>query len=259
METARHMPWPPATGMTRPRLSALAGDVTRALRLLGRPPRADLGLYLASPPSTGSSASVGNPTAIKRAVASANLHEHAIGRIAQALSRTTGRSPSVQRSWVVAADPAGWMRSIAEPDPGLTLIAPDAPVIRGMAPASDRRPRGASQIPAVGLRPPVMSGELPEASQTARRAPASAVGGEDAILDGSTKDMSANIVPPLDPRRFSASELAARHQSAPAQAASPISAASARRTDRLRIDPVEFAEHLRNALINDARRLGIDV
>jgi hypothetical protein len=99
----------------------------------------------------------------------------------------------------------------------------------------------------------------PARSQTARRAPTSAAGCEDAILDGSAKDASANIVPPPGQRLFSSSELVARHQGAQAQAASLISTASSRRADRLHFDPVEFAEHLRIALIDDARRLGIDV
>ncbi|SEE84826.1 hypothetical protein SAMN05444161_7430 [Rhizobiales bacterium GAS191] len=114
-------------------------------------------------------------------------------------------------------------------------------------------------MPAEGLRRSAASGELPEASQTARRTSTSAVGREDAILDGSAKDASANIVPPPGQRLFSSSELVARRQGAPAQAESPISTASSRRADRLHFDPVEFAEHLRIALIDDARRLGIDV
>jgi hypothetical protein len=259
MAAARHMPWPPQTNMTRQRLAALAGDVTRALRNLGRRPRADLDWHPAPPSSQRALTSSGDQKAIKRGLASADLHERAIGRIARALSRTPTQLPLAQRSWAVAEDPAGWARSIAQPDPGLLLIAPDAAVMVMAAPASDRRARGVSQLPAEGLRRPVRSPEPPEASRTARRTPTSAVAGNEDASDDLSKDAMTEIAPPLRPRFFSPFELAARRQSAPAQPAAQLSTASSRSPDRLRFDAVEFAEHLRNALIDDARRLGIDV
>jgi hypothetical protein len=252
---ARHEPRAPVTDITRAYLATLAGNMTPVLRAIAHRPRADLSPPRASPPQARTSAIAGAPKAT-RDVASADLHEHAIRRIATTLSRAYGRPLSAGHSWLAAADPIGWMRALGEPDPGLALIAPEAPVVPMAAPPRDRDSQRARQMPPEGPSPSILSGEPPPAPLTSGRASASPAGGEAAVLGGSDGDASTIIAMPFGPRRISAPESG---ESASAQALSQTGVRSARGVDRPRFDREEFAEHLRIALIDDARRLGIDV
>jgi hypothetical protein len=252
---ARHKLGAPATGMTRARIAALAGDMTRALRAVTGRSRAIQDLPSTLSPSAASYR--GWPNATKREAANAEMYERARRRVTAALSRAFGQPPTVVYSWATGVDPIGWTHAIAPPDPGLAMIAADTPVI-AMPSSLDHEVRGISRLPAEGRQGGSRSAEPAATPQTVRRAVADGAEGEAARLDGSDVDKSGMIASPLGAARLPMPRAEARREGAPAQ--EPLKAGtSPRQPDRPRFDREEFAEHLRIILIEDARRLGIDV
>jgi hypothetical protein len=137
-----------------------------------------------------------------------------------------------------------WRRRISPPDPQLTLARSDAPTIsRERATAADpvRREPAPAPEPALSRhdRTAAMPAPLPSTSATA--------------MAPSPSSQAASAV---EPAQAFASATADKHSEArasgPDAAPRPIS-------PRARLDPIEFAEQLRLALIHDARRIGIEV
>jgi hypothetical protein len=322
---ARGMPGagPPAlpTGaMGRPRLAALAGNVSRALRSVSGRGRRPLDLLQLPLDSDARKIAPDLLTARSASISNAALEKRVSARLDRSLARAFGR-PLPQAAAPAAATPSGWQRRLGDPAPDLVLAAAGAPIAAVSAAATDvrtplaparsrqpvigapeadflRAPPGAAgadksdpsplgesharswrqpisppdpQLTLVPFGPLAITTERVPAAGPVRREPTPAP--EPAL---SRHDRAAAMVPSVP----SASG-AAMVQSPSGQATSGIEAAKAFASGapdtrgkpraagsdvasrpishRARLDPIEFAEQLRLALIHDARRMGIEV
>jgi hypothetical protein len=230
------------------------------------PPEGSAGRRGAATISGGGAA---NPS--DRATASTILGRRLKARAGYALAAACG--PAFRAGRLPLGAAAGWSRTIAGPCPDLVLIDPDPqpPAAAagsgprpepesGPRPAAESRPgrRSAAPVPAYGAIP--RTG--PPASRDTPPAPRHEGFG---AADASTTEtgVTADGAPALDPPA-TAAHLGAltapdrRHRYFPAVAA-PLSVAESRAEERQSFDPLEFAEHIRVALIDDARRHGIGV
>jgi hypothetical protein len=271
------------------RLATLAGNVPRAWHGSG-PSRADQRGIRRSVPVPGTAAAKGGmlqsgaaPVAGARAkrvpdpaTASTILGHRVNARAGYVLAEAFGPAVRMRRPPLGAA--AGWACPIAGPQPGLVLIDADQQLLPAPEPGSRTAPEPWSRTapePGPGRRitpqPTVPSPEYGAVPQTesvfARQAPQATTQREDlAMQNGSTAEIDvaadtapAALDPPVTAAHLSAlTALDRRHGYLPAVAA-PLSVAESRAEERRRFDPLEFAEQVRMALIDDARRHGIGV
>lgn len=219
--------------------------------------------------ATISGGGAANPS--DRATASTILGHRLNARAGYALADACG--PAFRAGRLPLGAVAGWSCTIAGPWPDLVLVDPDPqpPAAAaesgprpepesGPRPAAESRPgrRSAAPVPAYGAIPrtgPPSSRDTPPAPRHEGFGAA----------DASTTEtgVTADGAPALDPPA-TAAHLGAltapdrRHRYFPAVAA-PLSVAESRAEERQSFDPLEFAEHIRVALIDDARRHGIGV
>jgi hypothetical protein len=165
---------------------------------------------------------------------------------------------------------AGWVRVIGRPEPGLLLIDASLQLIPvAPEPESRRRdPEPDEVLPgrvrtwqpapsAAGQTPPAtapLAGPLPGYAEGDTAWDGAAAGN-----DAPARGAPAALDPPVtEPRLGTLTTLNSSHGYLPPVAA-PLSVAESRTEQRRRFDPQEFAEHVRVALIDDARRHGIGV
>ena len=219
-------------------------------------------------PGAATIAGAGGKSGPDPATASTILGRRVAARAGYALADAFGPAFLAGRPPLSAA--AGWARTIAEPQPGLVLIDADRQL---PSTALEAGPRTAPE-PGLGRRAtaqPIASSSTPsmipqtEPASTHMRPPAT-TRREGLIARDSTSaetDAAADGTPALDPPTTTAhfgalTALDRRHGYLPPVAA-PLSVAESRAEERHRFDPLEFAEHVRVALIDDARRHGIGV
>ncbi len=159
-------------------------------------------------------------------------------------SRTTAeprsRNPPEHRSRTTA-EPRS--RTAAEPGPGRPVTAqPTVP-----SPAYS----------AVPPTEPVLVGQAPQA--TAHREDLTARNGHAAEIDVTADAAPTALDPPITAAHLGALTALDRRQGYLPAVAASLSVSESRAEERHRFDPVEFAEHVRVALIDDARRHGIGV
>ena len=202
------------------------------------------------------------------AAASTALGHRVNARAGAALPDALGLVPPPRRPPLGAA--AGWARPIAGPPLGLALIdvsgqppatAPEAGLrttpAPGPSPSAATRPAGPPIPPDAPLQtePSAAQARLSAATEHERRIARSSLVRE----TDATAAPEPVIDPPATAAHFAAlTALDRRHGYLPPVAA-PLSMAESRAEERHRFDPLEFAEHVRAALIDDARRHGIGV
>jgi len=281
---ARAMPGarPPAlpTGaIGRPRLAALAGDVSRALR--GVSGRRRLALDLLQPPLDSEARKVAPDllTARSASISNAALEKRVSARLDRSLARAFRRLLP-QDEAPGTASPSGWQHRLGDPEPDLVLAAAGAPIAAAPATTADVRTAAApaqSRQPAIAastadfLRwPPSAAGAESNPMTLAPSGPRVPAGGpfhrqptpaaeptlpphdRAAAMVPSASNAPAAIGPATALASAAADKQGEPRASGPDAASRPVS-------DRVRIDPLEFAEQLRLALIRDARRIGIEV
>lgn len=224
-------------------------------------------------PVVGAGAKVPDP-----ATASTILGRRVNARAGYALADAF--APAIRaRSSPPLSDAAGWACTITGPQPGLVLLDADVqllPRAPGAGSPNPQEPRSrpapepgpgrrvtAQPIvpsPAYSVVPqtePVFAGQVPQA--TTHREDLTARNGHTAEIDVAADTAPVALDPPATAAHFSAlTALDRRHGYLPAVAA-PLSVAESRAEERHRSDPLEFAEQVRMALIDDARRHGIGV
>jgi hypothetical protein len=183
----------------------------------------------------------------------------------------TSGMPSAARRQSNASESslASWRRPIAAPEPALTLSPPDAPVqitaTAAPAPRAGARPLRRETLPRRHAAPfdAPSSRQLPDAWPASRSGAQTGAGAPPEVATLSAQDdrggTPAAGAEPTDirPEPFQPFTVAPRHPRVPRAAAEASGAPWA--ATRSAFDQVEFAEFLRRALVDDARRYGIDV
>jgi hypothetical protein len=219
------------------------------------------------------------------AAASTILGRRVNARAGYALADAFG--PALRARRPPLSHAVGWAGPIAGPTPGLVLIDADPPLLPPEPGAGSRKPpehqsrttteprsRTAAEpgpgrpvtaqptVPspansAVPQTEPVLAGQAPQA--TAHREDLKARNGHAAEIDVTADTASAALDPPTTAAHLGALTALDRRQGYLPAVAAPLSVSESRAEERHRFDPVEFAEHVRVALIDDARRHGIGV
>ena len=218
-------------------------------------------------PGAATIAGAGGKSGPDPATASTILARRVNARAGDALADAFGSAFLAGRPPLSAA--AGWARTIAEPHPGLVLIdadrqLPSTALEAGPRTAPESRPgRRATAQPTASSSTPSMIPQTEPAFTHMR--PLATTRREGLIARNSTSaetdavDGTPVLDPPTTTAHFGAlTALDRRHGYLPPVAA-PLSVAESRAEERHRFDPLEFAEHVRVALIDDARRYGIGV
>ena len=170
-----------------------------------------------------------------------------------------GAAPAGASGNVASIETTSWRSRIAAPEPGLVLaehggrsssadLAPSAP------PADTA---GAPPRLTASQRRSAAPGRLPVRDASDARGTSSPSMPDDWVMafPATPEDTPAR----REPEPLPAFPRTRPHQGSPARTTESISIAASREATRPRFDPVEFAEHLRAALVDDARRFGIDV
>ena len=236
-------------------------------------------------PIPGAGAGAGAEKVPDPAAASTILGRRVNARAGYALADASG--PAFRGRRPPLSHAAGWTRPISGPPPGLVLIdadpqlLPPAPGAGSRNPPEPRsrttaepRPRTAPEpgpgrpetaqptvpSPAYGAVPPtepVLAGQAPQATE--HREDLAARNGHAAEIDVTADTAPAALDPPITAAHLGALTALDRRQSYLPAVAAPLSVSESRAEERHRFDLVEFAEHVRVALIDDARRHGIGV
>jgi hypothetical protein len=296
----------PTGAIGRPRLAALAGDVSRALR--GVSGRRRLALDLLQPPLDSEARKVAPDllTARSASISNAALEKRVSARLDRSLARAFRRLLP-QDEAPGTASPSGWQHRLSDPEPDLVLAAAGAPIAAAPAGMADVRTAAA---PAQSRQPPIAASKAdflrwppsaagaesnpyplgePHARSWRRRisspdpqltlAPSGppAIATERVSAGGPVRRQPTPAAEPTLPPHDRAAAMVPSASGAPAAIgpatalasaaadkqgeprASGPDAASRPVSDRVRIDPLEFAEQLRLALIRDAHRIGIEV
>lgn len=231
-----------AAGSARPPFAPQAESARRR-----QPVAASAGTRPAGPPSRA--AAIARPAFVTPADAPARLRSTLARRIARTFARVAGRAPWGEQP----SSGAAWEHFLNAPEPGLRLVPPpDA------APAKPERARQNSNHPVAGpaTRQPPPRASVAEATGS-QRLEAVRPGAPDRRPRPSQQD---NKVPGGAETKESIAfpNMPAAHRQPFAPAPAPADAAPPD-PSRTRLDPFEFAERLRDTLLADARRHGIDV
>lgn len=164
---------------------------------------------------------------------------------------------------------AGWARPIAGPPPGLALIdvslqpsatapetGPRTTPAPGPAPTGATRSAGPRILPDAPLQtePPATRTRPPGAAEHEHR-----IARNSTVRETDVADPAPVIDPPATAAHVEALTALDRRDGYLPPVAAPLSMAESQAEERHRFDPLEFAEHVRAALIDDARRHGIGV
>jgi hypothetical protein len=190
---------------------------------------------------------------------------------ALALSPPEVASAALSQSNANDSSLTGWKHPIAAPEPALTLSPPDALAVEIAASAAptpragaqpsrhERLPRHAAPFDASSPT------QLSDASPASRSGTQTGAGAASEMVVASVQNDRGGAPAPgaapadMRPESFQPFMVAPRHPRAPRTAAEASSIGAPWAPTRSAFDQVEFAEFLRRALVDDARRYGIDV
>jgi hypothetical protein len=191
-----------------------------------------------------------------------------------ALTRSPPEAPSAARSRSNMNDSSlmSWRRPIAAPEPALTLSPPDAPAVEIAASAAPTPSAGVQPLRHETLPRHAAPFDAPSPRELSDASPASPSGTQTGTAAGAASEMAASAqnhrggapapgAEPADMRAdpFQPFTVAPRYPDARRAAAEASGIGAPWAATRSAFDQVEFAEFLRRALIDDARRSGIDV